>query len=185
HWKAVDCPKMPQDENLPPKEELRPAVVCSTFASWDEVGRWKQRLRADCWKCTPEVRKVVREVTRGLTDPAARARALTYWVRRNVRYVSAGDKHDYTPHPPGQVLANGSGDCKAASQLLAVMLREAGIPVELATLGVVDDGQVEQAVPSPWGTHAILRATIAGKAHWIDTTATLAAWDFLPRDDCD
>ena len=25
------------------KEELRPAVACSTFASWEEVGRWKQQ----------------------------------------------------------------------------------------------------------------------------------------------
>jgi tetratricopeptide (TPR) repeat protein len=184
-WEAVNCPKAPQDENLPPREELRPSVVCSTFASWAEVGRWKQRLRAGCWECTPEVRQVVREVTRGLTDPAARARALTYWVRRKIRYVSAGDKHDYTPHPPGQVLANRFGDCKDTSQLLAVMLREAGVHVELATLGVLDDGQVEEAVPSPWGTHAILLATIAGKSHWIDTTATLAGWDFLPRDDRD
>ena len=63
------------------------------------------------------------------------------------------------------------------------MLREAGIKVELATLGARDDGQVLEAVPSPWGTHAILVATIAGKEHWIDTTSSLAGWDFLPHDD--
>ena len=50
------------------------------------------------------------------------------------------------------------------------MLNEAGIKVELATLGALDDGQVLEAVPSPWGTHAILLATIDGKEHWIDTT---------------
>ena len=38
-------------------------------------------------------------------------------------------------------------------------------------------------MPSPWGTHAILVATIAGKEHWIDTTSSLAGWDFLPHDD--
>ena len=67
--------------------------------------------------------------------------------------------------------------------MLAVMLRAAGIKVELVTLGVRDDGQVIEEVPSPWGTHAILLATIDGKRHWIDTTASLAGWDFLPRDD--
>jgi tetratricopeptide (TPR) repeat protein len=184
-WRGVNCDKLPLDENPPPKEELRLSVACSTFPSWEEVGRWKQRLRADCWQCTDDVRQVVREVTRGLTGPEAKARALTYWVRRNVRYVSAGEKHDYTPNAPGQVLANRFGDCKDTSQLLAVMLREAGIPVELATLGVLDDGQVLEAVPSPWGTHAILLSTIDGKPHWVDTTATLAGWDFLPREDRD
>ena len=124
-------------------------------------------------------------MTRGLSNPADKARALTYWVRRNIRYISTGEKHDYTPHRPALVLANRFGDCKDTSQLLAVMLREAGIPVELATLGALDDGQVLESVPSPWGTHAILLATIDGKPHWIDTTASLAGWDFLPRDDRD
>ena len=40
-------------------------------------------------------------------------------------------------------------------------------------------------MPSPWGTHAILLTKIDGKDHWIDTTVSLAAWDFLPRADRD
>ena len=183
HWKVTNCDRLPQDENLPSKEELRVAVVGSTFASWEEIGLWKHRLRKESWRCTPDVAGVVRDVTKGLTDPTAKARALVYWLRRNIRYVSAGERHDYTPHAPAFVLANRFGDCKDTSQMLAVMLREAGIKVELVTLGVQDDGQVIEEVPSPWGTHAILLATIDGKPHWIDTTASLAGWDFLPRDD--
>jgi tetratricopeptide (TPR) repeat protein len=184
-WRAVNCRRLPQDDNLPSREELRQSLACSTFASWEEVGRWKQRLRADCWECTAEVRRVVQEVTKGLKTPEERARALTYWLRQKIRYVSSGEKHDYTPHPPAEVIANRFGDCKDTSQLLAVMLREAGIRVALATLGAQDDGQVLESVPSPWGTHAILLTTIDGKEHWIDTTAALAGWDFLPRDDRD
>jgi tetratricopeptide (TPR) repeat protein len=185
HWKAVNCSRPPQDENAPSREELRLSLACSTFGTWATVGKWKQKLRSDCWACTPEVQQVVAEVTKGLTDPAAKARALTYWMRRNIRYVSAGERHDYTPHPPAVVLANRYGDCKDTSQLLAVMLREAGLDVALATLGVQDDGQVLEEVPSPWGTHAILLVRIRGKNHWIDTTASLAGWDFLPREDRD
>src|SRR5581483_11358539 len=109
---------------------------------------------------------------------------LTYWVRRRIRYVSVGaEKHDFTPHPPDEVLASRYGDCKDQSQLLAVMLRAAGVPVALATLGTLEDGQVLEEVPSPWGTHAILLVTLDGKDHWIDTTLSLAAWDYLPRED--
>lgn len=184
-WKALNCRKMPQDDNLPSREKLALSVACSTFASWAEVGTWKKRLRTDCWTCTPELRAVVQKCTKGIEKPEEKARALTYWMRRNIRYVSTGEKHDYTPHPPGVVLANRFGDCKDTSQMLAVMLREAGVPVELATLGALDDGQVIEAVPSPWGTHAILLVTLDGKPHWIDTTASLSGWDFLPRDDRD
>jgi tetratricopeptide (TPR) repeat protein len=184
-WKAHNCRRSPQDDNLPSRENLSLSVACSTFASWAEVGTWKKRLRADCWTCTPALREVVTKVAHGLTSPTDKARALTHWLRRNIRYVSTGEKHDYTPHPPAIVLANRFGDCKDTSQMLAVMLREAGIAVELATLGALDDGQVLESVPSPWGTHAILLATLEGKPHWIDTTASLAGWDFLPRDDRD
>jgi tetratricopeptide (TPR) repeat protein/transglutaminase-like putative cysteine protease len=182
-WSAVNTRQLPQDDNLPSKEELRLQVACSTLGSWEEVGRWKQNLRADCWECTAEVRQLTRDLTRDLKTPAEKARVLAYWVRRNVRYVSLGEKHDYTPQPPAYVLNNRAGDCKDQSQLLAVMLREAGIPVALATLGTLDDGQVLEAVPSPWGTHAILLVTIDGKEHWVDSTASLAGWDFLPRED--
>ena len=184
-WKKTDNRQLPQDENMPSKEELRTTVACSTFPTWEAVGKWKHDLRAECWQCTVDIKKKVEEITKDLTDESAKARALTYWLRRNIRYVADGEVHDYTPHPPATVFANRFGDCKDTSQLLAVMLREAGIKVELATLGVYDDGQVLEAVPSPWGSHAILLATIDGKPHWIDTTASLAGWDFLPHDDRD
>src|SRR5439155_12460481 len=182
-WRKSHVPAPPKDEDLPSKEELQTSVMASTFDSWEQVGKWKSELRAECWKCTPQVRKLVEEVTKDCKTPTDKARALTYWVRRNLRYVSAGEKHDYTPHRPEEVLANRYGDCKDTSQLLATMLREAGVRVELATLGVLDDGQVHPDVPSPWGTHAILLATIDNKQHWIDTTARLSGWDVLPKDD--
>src|SRR5262249_38070508 len=102
-WKAVNCKRPPSDDNPPSKEGLRLPVACPTFGWGAEVGAWKQKLRNDCWECTQQVRQVVADVTKGLTDPAAKARALTYWMRRNIRYVSAGERHDYTPHPPSVV----------------------------------------------------------------------------------
>jgi tetratricopeptide (TPR) repeat protein/transglutaminase-like putative cysteine protease len=185
HWKVDNRPQLPQDDYLPSKEELRLQVACSTFASWDEVFKWKHNLRKDCWHCTADMRRIVQDVTKGLQTQEDKARALTAWVRRHVRYLSQGEKHDYTPHTPAQVLTCRYGDCKDTSQLLAVMMKEAGIPVALATLGALDDGQVLEQVPSPWGTHAILLATIDGKQHWVDTTTSVAGWDFLPNDDRD
>jgi tetratricopeptide (TPR) repeat protein len=185
HWRASNRKQLPQDDNLPSKEELRLLVSCSTFADWEAIAAWKRGLRSDCWQSTPEIKQIVEQVTNGLKAPLDKARALTYWVRRHIRYVSVGEKHDFTPNAPCQVLGNRFGDCKDQSQLLAVMLREAGLNVALATLGVLGDGQIQPDVPSPWGTHAILLLTLDGQEHWIDTTITFAPWDFLPRDDRD
>src|SRR5262249_18614264 len=103
-----------------------------------------------------------------------------------IRYISVSSAGSgYTPRLPHQVFASRFGDCKDQAQLLAVMLKEAGLDVSLVTLGALDDGQVIREVPSPWGTHGILLVTINGKEHWIDTTVSLAGWDFLPRGDRD
>ncbi len=182
-WRAENRKPAPKGDGLPSSEELRPNVALSTFTRWEDVGQWKEQLRKACWECTPNVAKVVAEVTHGMTDPLQKAKALTHWMRQNIRYVSIGVGHYFTPHRPGIVLDNRYGDCKDGSQLLAVMLRQAGLKVELATLGVVGDGQVLPEVPSPWGTHAILVVTIDGKMHWIDTTSSLSGWDQLPRGD--
>ncbi|MFQ3592710.1 MAG: DUF3857 and transglutaminase domain-containing protein [Gemmataceae bacterium] len=184
-WWVDNCPPPPPDEDGPSREEMRPGLAFSTFASWEDVGKWKAKLRANCWVCNDELKKVAAEVTRGLKTPLEKARALTYFVRRKVRYLSAGERHDYTPHLPHQVLENRAGDCKDSSQLLAVLLREAGIPSELATLGTLHDGQIDPKVPSPWGTHAILAIPIDGQIHWVDTTARQCRWDELPKEDCD
>lgn len=184
HWATTKQSELPRDDERPSREELRLQVAVSTFPSWEAIGQWKEKRRANCWKCTPEIAKVVGEVTRNEKTQIDKAKALTYWIRRNVRYLSRGPGGlGYTPHQPHQVLASLYGDCKDQAQLLAVMLREIGLPVWLVTLGTLDDGQVQPAVPSPWGTHAILKTQIAGKDYWIDTTVSLAAWDFLPRSD--
>ena len=186
HWAVTNRAELPRDEDRPSKEELRLQVAVSTFPTWEAVGAWKHKLRAECWKCLPEVRKIVDDVTRNLKTPEAKAKALTYWVRRHIRYLSRGPGGlGYTPHLPHQVMTHRYGDCKDQAQLLAVMLREVGLPVWLVTLGTLDDGQVLPAVPSPWGSHAIVLTKIDGKDYWIDTTVSLAAWDFLPRGDRD
>lgn len=186
HWSVLNRAELPKDDDRPSREELRLQVMISTFPTWDAIGEWKQKRRKDCWECTAEIRKIVEEVTRDKSTQVEKAKALTYWVRRHVRYLSRGPGGlGYTPHLPHQVLNQLFGDCKDQSQLLAVMLREIGLPVWLVTLGARDDGQIVTDVPSPWGTHAILLTQIDGKDYWIDTTISMAAWDFLPRSDRD
>lgn len=185
HWAGKNFAPPPQGERLPPADERQIQVFASTFDTWEDVFRWERNLIVDRSECPPAGKKVIDEITKGLTDPIAKARALTQWMREHVRYVSSGKKHDYTPHPPARVLAHRYGDCKDTAHLLAVLLREAGLQAGVATLGVRGDGQIHEAVPSPWGSHALCVVTIDGEDHWIDTTAQMLGWDVLPKDDRD
>jgi tetratricopeptide (TPR) repeat protein/transglutaminase-like putative cysteine protease len=181
HWRLTNLRQVPSYDDLPPREELRRHVVLSTFPSWDAVGRWIQKLRKGSWECGPDLRRVVARVTKNLTSDEAKARALATWVRRNVRYVhlSGTTLHEYKPLKANAVFTNRYGDCKDQVQLLAVMMRQAGLRASLVSLGVRDDGQIAREVPSPWASHMILLVTIGGKRHWVDTTVPQGSWDFL------
>lgn len=186
HWRVRERWPLVREEDRPSRETLKLQVLCSTFRDWEAVAAWKEKLRKGCWECSDEIRKVVEEVTKDLATPQEKARALTYWVRGNIRYLSRGPAGTgYTPHTPAKVLKHLFGDCKDQAQLLAVMLREVGLDPYLVTLGVLDDGQVVEEVPCPWGTHAILMVPIGDQQHWIDTTVNMAPWDWLPRSDRD
>ncbi len=184
-WVMQNLHAFPKEEALPPKEEFRIEIHLSTFQSWEEVRAWKTKIRKDCWECSPELKKIVAEVIRNQATDLEKVKALTYWLRHNIRYISIGEKHDFTPHSPNLVLKNRYGDCKDTSQMLAAMLKEAGIRSYLVTLGTRGDGQIDEKLPSPWGTHAILMVPIAGKNYWIDTTLSLAKWDLLHESDTD
>jgi tetratricopeptide (TPR) repeat protein len=185
HWQVGLKPALPADKDLPSKEEQRLRLHYGTFASWDEVGAWCRAVRQGCWECTPEVGRIAREVTKGLTDEGDKARALTYWVRKNVRYLSRHEPDTWAPLDPQRVFAARYGDCKDQSQMLAVLLREAGVKAEVAIISWADSGDIVESFPSPWGNHAIVLATIDGKDQWIDPVFSHAAWDALPPQDCD
>ena len=185
HFAGKDLAPPPQGDRTPPFEERQCQAYAATFETWEDVRRWEHQLIADRSDCPAEGKKVVEEVTGKLVDPVAKARALTQWVRGHIRYVSSGDKHDYTPYPPGRTLTCRYGDCKDTAHLLAVLARQAGLHAGVATLGVRGDGQVNEAVPCPWGSHALCVITIDGEDHFVDTTAEMIGWDVLPKDDRD
>lgn len=184
-WRTDNRPAVPVGERQLPADETKLQVACSTFDSWAAVHRWEKQLLAGRCDCPTNVGKLVADLTRGIDSPEAKAKALSQWVRAHIRYVSRGEKHEYTPHEPTRTFGDRCGDCKDSAHLLALMLREAGLAAGVATLGPRGDGQVIESLPSPWGTHALVAVTIDGQDHWIDTTAQRIGWDVLPRDDRD
>ena len=106
-------------------------------------------------------------------------------MRKNVRYLSLHDRDTWAPLTPQRVFAARYGDCKDQSQMLAVMLREAGVKAGVAIISWADSGDILESFPSPWGNHAIVLATIDGKEQWIDPVYSHAAWDVPAPEDCD
>ncbi|MBV9209219.1 MAG: DUF3857 domain-containing protein, partial [Acidobacteria bacterium] len=108
--------------------DYSPRLVVSNFQDYKELGA---AYRAEAGKKsapTPAVRALAEEITKGITDPQAQARAIYQWVNRNIRYLSIlVGRGTIIPHDADAILEHRFGDCKDYATLLESLLAVKGI----------------------------------------------------------
>jgi len=159
---------------LPP-----PDVQISSFQSWEDVGRWYFNLQKDRVEPTAAIRVKAAELTRGLTDDAAKLHALYSFVSLQYRYIGiAFGIGRYQPHAADDVLTNNYGDCKDKHTLLASLLQASGITLYPALIN--STFKLDPDVPSPAQFDHIIGYLPQGKdAVWVDTTPEVAPFGYL------
>jgi transglutaminase-like putative cysteine protease len=161
---------------LPP-----PDVQISSFQSWEDVGRWYWNLQKDRIEPTPAVRAKAAELTKGMTDDAAKLRALYSFVSTQYRYIGiAFGIGRYQPHAADDVLSNNYGDCKDKHTLLASLLQASGINLYPALIN--SSRKLDPDVPSPSQFDHVIGYLPQGKSNdavWFDTTPEVAPFGFL------
>ena len=155
----------------PPGSELFGYVHVSTYASWDAMGKWYWGLVRDQFTADDEVRRRVATITKGLTTPDEKVRAIYDYVVQNTRYVALEfGIHGFLPYRCAQIFARGFGDCKDKATLIVTMLKEAEIPATIVIVRTQMRGDfgTEPASLSPFD-HAI--AYVPSLDLYLDGTA--------------
>ncbi len=162
---------------LPP-----PDVQISSFQTWEDVGRWYWNLQKDRIVPIPAIRAKAAELTKGMTDDAAKLRALYSFVSTQYRYIGiAFGIGRYQPHAADDILTNNYGDCKDKHTLLASLLQASGITLYPALIN--SSFKLDPDVPSPSQFDHVIGYLPQGKeAVWLDTTIEVAPFGYLvPR----
>lgn len=182
-WQAAHVAPIAEDESKNYDEIGAPGLAFSTWESWEQVAKMERELRADRNTPTSELREIVAGLTRDCGSEREKAKALTSWVRSNIRYLSIGhNTAGYVPHSPERVLAKRYGNCIDQSQLLYVMCKEAGVKASHVFLNTQAQRQILPEVPSLEAEHGIVLVEIGEEQLWIDPTATTTAWDGVRGD---
>ncbi|HVR26256.1 MAG TPA: DUF3857 domain-containing protein [Candidatus Polarisedimenticolia bacterium] len=157
----------------------QPDVLMSSFASWDEVGRWYGGLQEERVKPTPEVTAKAVELTKNAANDDAKLRALYAYVSTQFHYVGvAFGIGRYQPHSAVEVLTNQYGDCKDKHTLLASLLTAVGIPAYPALIST--SREMDADVPSPGqSNHLITVVPRGGGLVWLDSTAEVGPYRYL------
>ncbi|WP_437315344.1 DUF3857 domain-containing protein [Sorangium sp. So ce385] len=142
-FSAASVPAIAPEPAMPAWSEILAHVHVSTFKSWDEVGSWYWGLAREQFDVDDEVRKRVREITKGLNDDLSKVRAI-YKYATETRYVALEfGIEGIRPRRCAQTLARGWGDCKDKATLIVTMLREIGIPATIVLVRTRMRGGIE------------------------------------------
>lgn len=180
---ATDVPAIVPEENTPGMTEIAPYLHVSTYRTWEDVGRWYWGLIHDQLYADENLRRVVRDLTRGVTDLREKVRRIYDWVVRNTRYVGLEfGIHGFLPYRVPQIVQRGFGDCKDKASLIYTMLREAGIDARMVLVRTRQNGAIVD-LPASLAVfdHAI--AYVPELDLFLDGTAEYSGpWEFPQMD---
>ncbi len=182
---AEHTPKVDTEPGMPGYSDVAAYLHVSTYRTWSEVAAWYRGLVKGQLEPDQAIISAVATATRGLTDERAKIRALYDLVVKRTRYVGLEfGIHGYQPYRVAQVFARKFGDCKDKASLLAVMLRQAGIPASLVLARTRQGGDLdaEPASLAPFD-HAIV--WVPKYDLYLDGTAEFSGSAELPAQDQD
>jgi tetratricopeptide (TPR) repeat protein/transglutaminase-like putative cysteine protease len=176
--KAKDEDPLKKKKKKKPEDEI-PAVQLTSFASWEEVGRWYAGLEKDRRVPSAAVRAQAEELTKGLPTDIAKIEALYDYTAKNFRYVSLSlGMGRYQPHAAEEVLHNQYGDCKDKNTLLVSLLEAEGI--HASSVMINSARKLDPDVPSPSQFNHLITMVPSGKEEiWMDTTTEVAPFRLL------
>ncbi len=168
-----------KDVRAKPRKPEPSAVRLTTFASWEELGRWYGDLERTQRAPSPEIRKKAAELTADRATDLEKLEALYEYVATNFRYVSLSfGAGRYQPHAAADVLHNQYGDCKDKHTLLASLSESMGLHASAALINSAVALDPDFPSPSQFD-HVMTRVAVGSEAVWLDATTEVAPFRLL------
>ena len=180
HWSHSNLVvKEKQPGEIPRRIPPNPDVQVTTFASWEDIGRWYGELQKEPLQVTASIQAKASELTKGLKTDDEKIRAIYSFVALKFHYIGLDfGIGRYQPHAADDVLENGYGDCKDKHTLLASLLRAAGVEAWPALIH--SSRKLDPEVPSPAQFNHVITVVPQGdKLVWLDTTPEVSPYGFL------
>jgi transglutaminase-like putative cysteine protease len=182
HYHNDNVATFPLDSVLASDDQ--PHLTVSSFPGYDAVGKAYGAHFAGKADVTPAIQSLADQITKGISERRAQAKALYDWVSANISYVNivlgAGG---FTPHSAAQVLSLHYGDCKDHVMLLQALLTAKGISSNAALIAA-GGPFVLSAVPSPFYFNHLITYVPEFRLY-LDSTAHYAPFGVLPLTDID
>ncbi|KAA2243133.1 DUF3857 domain-containing protein [Chitinophaga agrisoli] len=149
--------------------------------SWEEYGKFMYQLNKDRDQLPEAAKQTVHQLTDGVSDPRQKIKILYRYLQEHTRYISIQlGIGGWQTFDATAVAAKGYGDCKALSNYMCAMLKEAGI-TGYCTLVKSGNGRtdMEQDFPSNQFNHVIACVPMGKDTTWLECTSQLLPAGYL------
>lgn len=193
-WSFAGIKPIQLEPHGPHPEEVLPRIIAAPslfeydgypgdMSTWKSYGQWFAEINRGRDQLSEATRTKVKELTAGLTTTEEKARALYVYLQNKTRYVSIqlgiGGLQTF---PANTVEQTGYGDCKALSNFMIALLKEAGIRGHYTT---IQAGQSEAEIitdfPSHQSNHIIVAVPDGRDTLWLECTSQTQPFGYLGR----
>jgi hypothetical protein len=144
------------------------------MSSWNDFGKFQLALNQGRDQLPDDIKKTVHQLTDGLSDEKAKISTLYSFLQTNSRYISIQlGIGGWQPFDASYVATRRYGDCKALTNYMYSLLKEAGIRSNytLVKAGVSEAGIIED-FPSAQFNHVILSVPLKTDTVWLECTSS-------------
>lgn len=197
-WQIKDLPAMIYEYASPNWYEMNTVVLFGptdfsiekyegTMSSWKDFGKFIYSLKQGRDQLPDNVKQMVHQLADNISDPKEKIARLYEYMQKNTRYISIQlGIGGWQPFDAKYVATKAYGDCKALTNYMYSLLKEAGInsAYTLIKAGrkankVIDD------FPSQQFNHVILCVPLQKDSVWLECTSQSMPAGYLGDFTCD
>lgn len=183
-WNVTNLKPVAREPYAPRWHELVPMVRLAPTAfeiegykgnmtDWKEFGKFFTQLNKGRDVLPDAVKQKVQSLIAGVSDEKEKVKILYQYMQQNTRYISIQlGLGGWQPFEASFVSQKAYGDCKALSNFMYSLLKEAGIKSLYALIKAGDyDYYMADDFPSNQFNHAILCVPFAKDSIWLECTS--------------
>ncbi|SKA03253.1 DUF3857 domain-containing transglutaminase family protein [Sediminibacterium ginsengisoli] len=191
-WQLANLKGIEAEPYQPDWQEITPTVhIAPTqfviggykgdMSTWSGFGRFVADLNRNRDELPESVKQEVQALVKGLSSNDEKIDALYRYMQQRTRYISIQlGIGSWQPFEAKYVAEKKYGDCKALSNYMVSLLKEAGIPAyyTLITSGAGRKG-LREDFPAPYFNHAVVCVPGAKDTTWLECTSQTVSTGYM------